>query len=69
MEAKIQSGEFEMVRRYYICSLRRKNETPFHEIIITFLFLLRILALGPKKFARILFFGPEGRKKSILANF
>ena len=36
MEAKIQSGEFEMVRRYYICSLRRKNETPFHEIIGTF---------------------------------
>ena len=38
LEAKIQSGNFEMVRRYHICSLRRKNETPFHEIIRTFLF-------------------------------
>ena len=39
LEAKIQSGNFEMVRRYHICSLRRKNETPFHEIIGTFLLL------------------------------
>ena len=46
LEAKIQSGNFEMVRRYHICSLRRKNETPFHEIIGTFLFFFAFRPLG-----------------------
>ena len=39
LEVKKHSRNFEMVRRYriHICSLRRKNETPY-EIIRTFLF-------------------------------
>ena len=39
LEVKKHSRNFEMLRRYqiHICSLRRKNETPY-EIIGTFLF-------------------------------
>ena len=60
LEVKKHSRNFEMVRQYqiHICSLRRKNETPY-EIMGTFLFF------GPRagKSRENTFFSAHGPEK------